>query len=93
MAKKPADPLKERNPLAAEEAAALAEMIADCDPRETARLLLLLHAFTYEHDRDARYHMFFTVEGRLGGNLKGFEDFIRAEMRPLLDTLREGGTS
>lgn len=91
MAKKQSDALKERNPLTAKEAADLALLIADHDPETTARLLLLLHAFTYERDGDNRYHMFLAVEGATADSLIGFEGFVRDAMRPPLDALREGG--
>jgi hypothetical protein len=91
MAKKQSDALKDRNPLTAKEAADLALLIADHDEKRTARLLLLLHAFTYEPGRDDRYHMFYTVEGTIADSLIGFEGFVRDAMRPTLDALREGG--
>jgi hypothetical protein len=92
MPKQPTPPdWRGRNPLTFEEAADLAESIITMgNSEQVARLLLLVHAFTYI-EADERESFSSAIEERLFPSLPRVDEFRYEAMRRELETLREGG--
>jgi hypothetical protein len=79
------------NPLTFEEAADLAESIISVgNARQVARLLLLVHAFTYIDARE-RENLSSAIEDRLVSSLPGVDEFRYEAMGRELAALWEGG--
>ena len=82
--------LRGRNPLTHDEAATLAVRICETlSAEDVARLLLLVHAFTYE-DPSERESMSSTIEDRLISSLPRVDEFRYEAMRCQLEDLRKG---
>lgn len=84
------------NSLTPAEAGELAALIeADVNgyenPESIARLLLLVHAFTYEDDTTARENMQQSVEDKLSPFLPSHDKMVRGDMARVLDGLKRGG--
>lgn len=79
-----------RNPLTFEEAADLAEsIISTGNAEQVARLLLLVHAFTYI-EAGERESFSSAIEDRLVPSLPRVDEFRHEAMRRELEALREG---